>query len=66
MFYRTAKGNFFSISNESEEIKVYTEIEVMDEYLNYLEMNGRFYETDDEVNEELPNLRGYVEGLEEA
>lgn len=60
MFYRTAKGNFFSISNESEEIKVYTEIEVMDEYLNYLERNGRGYE------EELPNLRGYVEGLEEA
>ncbi len=66
MFYRTVKGSFFSINDETNGIKSYTEIEVMDEYLNYLERNGRTYEMDDEVNEELPNLLKYVESLVEA
>lgn len=66
MFYKTQKGSFFSINEITGEFRISTEIEVMDEYLNFLEREGRGYDKDDEVNEELPNLLKYVEDLEEA
>lgn len=66
VFYHTAKGNFFSVSDETGEVRSYSEIEVMDEYLNYLERNGMTYDKEDEVNEELLKLVKYVEDLIEA
>lgn len=70
MFYKTPKGHFFSVYSDEDgvengEFRTHTEIEVMDEYLNYLERNGMAYDKEDEINDVLPNLEKYIEDLEE-
>ena len=63
MYYTTAKGSFFSIADTGE-FKTCTEVEVMDEYLNYVGIDN--FAADDEVNEVLKNLMEYAKNLEDA
>ena len=68
MTYRTAKGNYFSIADESEVLETLTEVEVMENYLNYVGIDNFIdnFTADDEVNEVLPKLLEYAENLMEA
>lgn len=64
MTYRTAKGNYFSIADESGVLETLTETEVMDNYLNYIGFEN--FTAEDEVIEVLPKLIEYGDSLTEA
>lgn len=64
MTYRTAKGNYFSIADESGVLETLTETEVMDNYLNYIGFEN--FTAEDEVIEVLPKLIEYAASLTEA
>ena len=64
MTYRTAKGNYFSIADESGVLETLTEVEVMENYLNFVGIDN--FTADDEVIEVLPKLLEYAENLMDA
>ena len=65
MYYRSAKGSFYKVQDDTMKVQPLTETEIMDGYLNTIG-----WEVDDEVDDEakdlLPNLLVYIENLQEA
>ena len=61
MYYRSAKGSFYKVQDDTMEAQPLTETEIMDDYLNTIG-----WEVDDEVKGLLPNLLVYIENLQEA
>lgn len=64
MTYRTAKGNYYSVNDNTGVLIPLTEEEVMDNYLNYIGIDN--FTADDEVIEVLPRLTEYAAALVEA
>lgn len=64
MTYRTAKGSYFSLNDNTGVLTTLTETEVMDNYLNYIGFEN--FTADDEVIEVLPKLIEYAASLTEA
>ena len=64
MTYRTAKGNYFSVNDNTGEFLTLTEEEVMENYLNYIGIDS--FSEYNEVVEVLPRLPEYVASLVEA
>ena len=61
MYYRSAKGSFYRVRDDTKEVQPLTETEIMDAYLNTIG-----WEADGEVGELLPNLLEYIESLQEV